>query len=135
MNISSFHIQNVIKAYGQRIGKRNSALSKKGTGQATPDSISISAEARKKQLIHEITNNIVNAAKEQDRLENVSNDIIEKIGARLGEHVDIIPQKNKNTGFRFKILSKGDEETIKELSFDDLKKLVEEIYEEKDALK
>ncbi len=136
MNVSSFHIQNVIKAYGQRTGKRSLARLKLAKAERpSPDTITISAEAKKKQFIHEITNDLLTMAKGQGRQNYSGHDIIQKIGEKFGEQVDIIPQKNKNTGFKFKVLSKDNEEVIKELSFEDLKKIVENIYEKDGEVK
>ncbi len=136
MKVSSFHIQSVIKAYGQRLGKRSFVkLKLVGNDTPSPDTIDISPEAKRKQLLHEITNNIVNMAKEKREPVSVSNEIIEKIGAKLGDQVDIIPHKNKKTGFKFKILTKNNEEELRELSFEDLKKIVENFCEEDGELK
>ncbi len=132
MNVSSFHIQHVIKAYGQRLGRRSLARMKlaKGDRATSPDTIDISAEAKKKQLIHEITNGLVSRAKKHQirGREDFEEQLFEKIGQKFKENVDIIPQKNKSAGFRFKILDKDSGEKIEELSFLDLKNIFESFY-------
>ncbi len=132
MNVSSFHIQHVIKAYGQRLGRRSLARMKFVKGDTTsPDTIDISAEAKKKQLIHEITNGLVSKAKNYQARNNKGNfeeQLFKKIGKKFKKDVDIIPQKNKNSGFRFKVLDKNSGEKIEELSFFDLKNIVESLY-------
>ncbi|NPA95470.1 MAG: hypothetical protein GXO58_08600 [Thermodesulfobacteria bacterium] len=102
----------------------------KGEGQS-PDTIDISPEAKKKQLLHEITSSLVGQAKNQAEsveTEDVEKQLFEKIGKKFNERVDIIPQRNKNSGFKFKILSKDSGEKIEELSFEDLKGIVEGLY-------
>ncbi len=137
MNVSSFHIHNVIKAYGQRLGRRSLARMKlaKGEKRASPDTIDISPEAKKKQLLHEITNGLVNQAKNyqvRGDTEGFEEQLFEKIGQKLGEKVDIIPQKNKNSGFKFKVLDKDSGEKIEELSFSDLRNIIESLYNDND---
>jgi len=132
MNVSSFHIQHVIKAYGQRLGRKSLARMKLSKGERqSPDTIEISPEAKKKQLLHEITSSLVGKAKNQAEsveTEDVEKQLFEKIGKKFNERVDIIPQRNKNSGFKFKILSKDSGEKIEELSFEDLKGIVEGLY-------
>ncbi len=132
MNVSSFHIQHVIKAYGQRLGRRSLARMKLSRAERpTPDIIDISPEAKKKQLIHEITTGLVDKAKNQIKGSNagdIENELFAKIGQKFREKVDIIPQKNKNSGFKFKVLDRNSQEKIEELSFEDLRHIVESLY-------
>jgi len=134
MNVSSFHIQHVIKAYGQRLGRRSLARMKIAKAEKpSPDTIDISPEAKKRQLIHEITNDLVDRAKTQVRKtgqEDFEEALFAKIGEKFKERVDIIPQKNKNSGFKFRILDGDSNEKIEELSFDDLKSIMNDLYEE-----
>ncbi len=136
MNVSSFHIQHVIKAYGQRLGRRSLARTKLAKGESqSPDTIDISPEAKKKQLLHEITNSLVDKAKTplgNVKAEDFEQQLFEKIGEKFKQRVDIIPQRNKNSGFKFKIIAKDSKEQIQELSFEDLKNIVEGLYDEPD---
>ncbi len=65
MNISSFQIQNVIKAYGQRIERSGLSRLKRLNSQRStgPDRISISAEAKKKQLLNKVADGLIEKAK------------------------------------------------------------------------
>ena len=136
MNVSSFHIQHVIKAYGQRLGRRSLARMKLARAEKpSPDSIEISQEAKKKQLIHEITNDLVDRAKTQAKglgQEDIEEALFAKIGEKFKEKVDIIPQKNRNSGFKFKVIDSDSKEKIEELSFEDLKSIIETLNDSHD---
>ena len=133
MNVSSFHIQHVIKAYGQRLGRSSLARMKLSSAEkSSPDSIEISQEAKKKQLIHEITNDLVDRAKNQVKgkvKKDIEEALFAKIGEKFKEKVDIIPQKNRNSGFKFMIIDSDSKEKIEELSFEDLKSIIESLDE------
>ncbi len=136
MNVSSFHIQHVIKAYGQRLGRRSLARMKLARAEKpSPDSIEISQEAKKKQLIHEITNDLVDRAKTQAKglgQEDIEEALFAKIGEKFKEKVDIIPQKNRNSGFKFKVIDSDSKEKVEELSFEDLKSIIETLNDSHD---
>ncbi len=131
MNISSFHIQHVIKAYGQRLGRRRfSRLNMNGGKPKTPDIISISTEAKRRQVIDQIAHDIVSRAKGNDEKNFVAHGFLEQIGKKLGGSLDLIPEAGSKTDFKFRLISgkEGEGETIKELSINDLKKMVENLY-------
>ena len=136
MNVSSFHIQHVIKAYGQRLGRRSLARMKLARSEKpSPDSIEISQEAKKKQLIHEITNDLVDRAKTQAKglgQEDIEEALFAKIGEKFKEKVDIIPQKNRNSGFKFKVIDSDSKEKVEELSFEDLKSIIDTLNDSHD---
>jgi len=131
MNVSSFHIQHVIKAYGQRIGRR-SLLSLKSSSLAKPSSdiISISTEAKRRQVIDQITSDIVSRAKSHEIDSDIDERLFEKIGGKLADPLDLISGQEETPDFRFRVLSdkEGNGEGIKELSINDLKKMVENLY-------
>ncbi len=134
MNVSSFHIQHVIKAYGQRLGRRSLANIKLPKGQRqSPDTIEISAEAKRKQLMNEIGNGLASKIRSHHNGNDkagltLDEELVAKIGKKFKGQIDIIPQKNKKAGFKFKILDKNSKEKIEELSFDDLRNIIERLY-------
>jgi len=131
MNVTSFHIQHVIKAYGQRVGRRNShRLKLAGGARPAPDIISISTEAKKRQVIDQITHDIVSRAKGQDNGDVIDQSLFERIGEKLGGPIDLIAEEAGEMDFRFRVLSskEGNGESLRELSISDLKKIVENLY-------
>ncbi len=132
MNVTSFHIQHVIKAYGQRIGRKNLLnLKSSGLSRHASDIISISTEAKRRQVMDQITHDIVSRAKEQETDSGLINEnLFEKIGKKFTEPIELFADRENTPDFRFRVVSdkEGSAETIKELSINDLKKMVENLY-------
>jgi hypothetical protein len=71
--ISTYQIRNVLRVYGNDLKKRT-MIQKENRDQkdAPPDSISISEEARKKEVMSKISNNIVSQITRNDyRKDNI----------------------------------------------------------------
>ena len=130
MNITSCHIQNVIKAYGQRLERRGIYKLKLNgaTRGPSPDTITISPQAKKKQLVEQIASGLVSRAQGENQQEIINENLLKRLGEQFGGEIDIIPQKDKEKGFKFKVITENQTETVRELSFDDLKKMVENLY-------
>lgn len=127
MNISSHHIQNVIRAYGQRVERRSLAQLKAVTQPVPrgPDSISISSEARQRQVTQEITSDMfARAGKEHGG--GVREKIIERLGSELGGKIDILKDKGKK--IKFRVITPDKDETVKELTPEHITKIIEHIY-------
>ena len=131
MNISTHHIQNVIRAYGQRIERRSLARLKAVSQQSAPsgpDSISISKAARQKQITQRITSEILaRAGKESNN--QVSQKVVERLGAEFGGTIDILSNKDKGKNVKFRVINPDKGEVIKELTPQDITKVVERLYD------
>jgi hypothetical protein len=65
--ISTYQIQNVLRVYGNDLKKRTLIPQQNGDGKnKSPDSISISDEARNKEVLNRISNNIVSQITKND---------------------------------------------------------------------
>ena len=130
MNISSHHIQNVIRAYGQRVERRSLARLKTASQPAPrgPDSISISSAARQKQITQKITSDIL-ARAGKDVSGKVSEKVVERLGNEFGGTIDLISSKEKGKNFRFRVISDKIGEELKELTPEDITKVVERMYD------
>jgi hypothetical protein len=71
--ISTYQIRNVLRVYGNDLKKRTTILQEnRDKKDAPPDSISISEEARKKEVMSKISNNIVSQITRNDyRKDNI----------------------------------------------------------------
>ncbi len=133
MNISSHHIQNVIRAYGQRIERRSLARLKASSAQGQgasrgPDSISISTEARQKQITQKITSDIL-ARAGKDNSGQVSEKVVERLGSEFAGSVDILSNKERAKNFKFRVINSDKREIIKELTTEDITKVVGRLYD------
>jgi hypothetical protein len=69
--ISTYQIRNVLRVYGNDLKKKTMILQEDGDEKKLPpDSISISDEARKKEVISRISNNIVSQITKNDYHKN-----------------------------------------------------------------
>ncbi len=130
MNVSSHHIQNVIRAYGQRVDRRSLARLKAAVQPAPrgPDSVNISSEARQKQLAQKVTSDIL-ARAGKDVSGKVSQQVVERLGHELGGSLDLVNSKEKGKSFKFRVIDNKKGEVIKELTPEDVTRVVEKLYD------
>ena len=57
--ITAYQINNVLRVYGEQLRRGRISNRKNPTGTNSPDQISISAKARRKSIVDDITSNIV----------------------------------------------------------------------------
>lgn len=127
MNISAHHIQNVIRSYSQRIGRKDQSVQKRPDAAPTSDTVSISDDGKKAQLKAQLTEMI---SQESTAFKNINNEkkeeaefakrLLEKLS---GQSEPMLDQKQL-TGFKFKIIDATKEEMIKELSLENIKKAI-----------
>lgn len=130
MNVSAYHIQNVIRSYSQRMGRRDPFAQKKSDSGPMSDTISISDDAKKAQLTARLgemlskdTPSFIKGYS-KDEMEFAKR-LMEKLGTGNRYQIESLPYKNQQqTGFRFKIVNTANEETIKELSMEDVKTMI-----------
>ena len=130
MNITSFQIQNVIKAYGQRVERRGLGRLKRSGHTVTPDRISISSEAKKRQVLNKVVDSIIEKAKFSSSTSIDRDSLMERLGEHLGGRFDIMESgSGPSFSIRFKIIDEENGEVIRELNpEEDLKDLMENIY-------
>ncbi len=130
MNISSHHIQNVIRAYGQRVERKSLARLKAASQPVPrgPDSITISSEARQKQLAQKVTSDIL-ARAGKDVNGKVSQQVVERLGNEFGGSLDLVTNRDKGKNFKFRVIDNKKGEVIKELTPEDVTRVVEKLYD------
>ncbi|MDA8162075.1 MAG: hypothetical protein M0022_04100 [Desulfobacteraceae bacterium] len=121
MNISPYHIQNVIRSYTQHIKKRRGPTENPGPDQKT-DIISISNEGREINL-EKISNDALSLGNKNGNDLEIARRLMDRLGAKLNSRTEPSSVSLQNTGFKFKIVNSAKEETIKELSLDNIKKI------------
>jgi hypothetical protein len=135
MNISAYHIQNVIRSYSQRMGRKDQLAQKRADATATFDTISISDDGKKAQLTAQLTGMIAHknpAFMNDDKKEEAefAKRLMERLGSENGGQIESSPDQKQRTGFRFKIIDAAKEETIKELSLEDVKTAIGKLSSE-----
>ncbi len=124
MTISSYHIQNIIRAYGQRLGRRSSRL-KVGaeSRRPTPDMVTISEEGKKRQIAENLANELV-ARLGDGREQALDPSLVERLSSELGGRLEVASKEKDESGFRFKVLDPDKGEIIKEFSAQNIDELL-----------
>ncbi|MGC9022861.1 MAG: DVU0524 family FlgM-associated protein, partial [Dissulfurimicrobium sp.] len=120
-NISAYHIQNVIRSYSQRMGRKNPSQRTDSGSDRNLDTISISANAKNAQLAAQLTKTIAQktlSSNKDDKNEiEAAKRFIKRLAVDGTDRIEPDVVSKEEGGFRFKLLSPDNEETIKEFSF------------------
>jgi hypothetical protein len=132
MNISLHQIQNVIRAYGQRVERRGVARLRPTVPQSVPDSITISSEAKNRQIADKVASEIVSRVTGQPQgvKEDLMNSgLFERLGSELGGEIDVLADRDRKGSFKFKVIDPEKGEVIKELNTEDIQKVIGRLYD------
>jgi len=129
MNITNYHIQNVIRAYGQQIS-RNHNLNKvqRTEEQEQLDRISISAEAKKRQVIKDIASEVIDRLTHKQNWSGFEREILNKLSQEYGRPLDI-QKEETGANIIFKVIDEKDREVVKCLDFEDSEYLQKRLFE------
>ncbi|MDP2992408.1 MAG: DVU0524 family FlgM-associated protein, partial [Deltaproteobacteria bacterium] len=90
MNITNYHIQNVIRAYGQQISRNHNLNKVQLTEeQEQLDHISISAEAKKRQVVKDIASEVIDRLTHKQNWSGFEREILNKLSQEYGRPLDI----------------------------------------------
>ncbi len=128
MNIASHQIQNVIRAYGHRLGRSRLIKYSGSTFPSSKDTISISTEAKKRQIAEQIADQVVSMARKGNLKGDLEKEINSKISQQLGNDVQMLSAQGEIKGFKFKVLDADNKSEVKTLSVEDTRKLLAEAY-------
>ena len=132
MNISTYQIHNVLRAYGKQLSQSRRLLNDKGiAGPKRMDRISISAQARRKAVIDKVTSDIVNKIVQEGPGDDVA---LEAFRQLEGEYGNSLSVKKGESELVFKVIDKENGEVTKTVSIEDsqfLKNRLEEITKSK----
>jgi len=124
MDISTYHIQNVIRAYGRR-SARIKGVRRRGLNNKVPqrDVITISAEAKKRQITEKVSVEIMNRLKEQSypTPQALSGDLTKNLG---DIDLQIIKDDKTRSGLKFRIIDENQNESLKEITYQQLESIM-----------
>lgn len=126
MVISAYHVNNVLRVYGDQLRQSKISSRLKNTDSSTPDRISISSNARRKTIIDNITTNIINKISQYGPHDNVEKEVFEKLENEYGAQLMISGDNPKKLVFK-EIDEHG--ETINSLSIEDSNILTNKLKE------
>jgi hypothetical protein len=132
MNITTYQVHNVLRAYGKQLSQSKRLPHNKGAaGQRLADRISISVQARRKAIIEKVTSDIVNRIIHDGPREEMEQEAFKQLEDEYGNSLLV---KNENSELVFKVIDKEKGEVTKTLSIEDsrfLKDRLEEITKTK----
>jgi hypothetical protein len=129
MTITNYHIQNVIRAYGQQISRTHNLNKVQRTEeQEQLDRISISAEAKKRQVIKDIASEVIDRLTHKQNWSGFEREILNKLSQEYGRPLDI-QKEETGSNIIFKVIDEKDREVVKCLSFEDSEYLQKRLFE------
>ncbi|MGD8770158.1 MAG: hypothetical protein PVJ20_12930 [Desulfobacterales bacterium] len=126
MVISAYHVNNVLRVYGDQLRQSKISSRLNNTDPSKPDRISISSNARRKTIIDNITTNIINKITQYGPHDNVEKEVFEKLEDEYGAQLTISGDNPKELVFK-EINEHG--ETINSLSIEDSSFLTNKLKE------
>ncbi|MDP3030373.1 MAG: DVU0524 family FlgM-associated protein [Deltaproteobacteria bacterium] len=129
MTITNYHIQNVIRAYGQQISRTHNLNKVQRTEeQEQLDRISISAEAKKRQVIKDVASEVIDRLTHKQNWSGFEREILNKLSQEYGRPLDI-QKEETGSNIIFKVIDEEDREVVKCLSFEDSEYLQKRLFE------
>ena len=126
MVISAYHVNNVLRVYGDQLRQSKISSRLNNTDPGKPDKISISSTARRKTIIDNITTNIINKITQYGPHDTVEKEVFEKLENEYGAQLMISGGNPKELVFK-EINEHG--ETINSLSIEDSNFLTNKLKE------
>ncbi|MEW6326551.1 MAG: DVU0524 family FlgM-associated protein [Thermodesulfobacteriota bacterium] len=127
MTITNYHIQNVIRAYGRQISRTHNPNKVQRTEEQL-DRISISAEAKKRQVIKDIASEVIDRLTHKQNWDGFEREILNKLSQEYGRPLDI-QKEGAGLNIIFKVIDEKDREVVKSLSFEDSEYLQKRLFE------
>ncbi|HED00357.1 MAG TPA: hypothetical protein ENN18_08235 [Proteobacteria bacterium] len=129
MTITNYHIQNVIRAYGRQISHtHNLNKVQQNEEQEQLDRISISAEAKKRQVVKDIASEVIDRLTHKQNWSGFEREILNKLSQEYGRPLDI-QKEGTGSNIIFKVIDEKDREVVKCLSFEDSEYLQKRFFE------
>ena len=130
MVISSYHVNNVLRVYGDQLRQSRTSNRPKNAKMDSPDRISISDKAKRRVIVNKIASDIVEKITNFGPQENVEEEVSKDLENEYGVQLDIT-RKSPND-LLFKIIDENGE-TLNSLSIENsefLRYKLEEVSEE-----
>lgn len=132
MNITTYQIHNVLRAYGKQLSQSKRLQHKKGNALLwRTDRISLSVQARRKAIIDRVTSDIINRIINDGPYYEMEQ---EAFGQLEDEYGDSLSVNHEDSELVFKVIDKERGEVTKTLSIEDsnfLKDRLKEITKSK----
>ena len=127
MNITTYQVHNVLRAYGKQLSQNKRLTHNKGAGeQRHSDRISISVRARRKGIIDKVASDIVNRIIHDGPRDEMEQKAFKQLEYEYGNNLCV---KNDDSELVFKVIDKEKGVVTKTLSIEDSKFLKDRLEE------
>ena len=130
MTITTYQVQNILRTYGKMLGrKRNVNQSPDSASSATPlDKIDISSEAKRRQVINEIAQEIIGQVTSNPQRQNqVEKEALTELSQEYGQSLEVF--QNRDGSLRFAVLDSDNKTIVQELTAEQNQQLEERFSE------
>lgn len=128
MHISTYQVNNVLRAYGKQLSlSKRGARNKNVMPPNRSDSITISAEARRKAIIEKVTTDIVERIVRFGPQDVTEQEAFRELEDEYGNN--LVLEEDKGPELVFKVIDKDKGEETKTLSIEDSKVLRDRLEE------
>ena len=127
MNITTYQVHNVLRAYGKQLSQSKRLPHNKGAaGQRRLDRFSISVRARRRAIIDKVTSDIVNRIINDGPRKEMEHEAFKQLEDEYGNSLSV---NNEDSELVFKVIDKEKGEVTKTLSIEDSKFLKDRLEE------
>ncbi|MDY7037520.1 MAG: DVU0524 family FlgM-associated protein [Thermodesulfobacteriota bacterium] len=119
MVISAYQVNNVLRVYGDQLRQSRISTRSNHANTRAPDTINISAEAKRKAIVDKIANDIVDKITQydpQDSHNNIKNEVSKELGDEYG--INLAINRKSPNDLIFKVIDENGE-TTNSLSIED----------------
>ncbi len=125
MTISSYHIQNIIRAYGERIGRRSNLKKIMADNRPkSPDMVTISEEGKKRQIADKLAEELMSRLGDIQEGGILNSSMVERLSREFGGRLEATTEKEQGGGFKFKVIDPEKGEAVKEFSAQNIDDLI-----------
>ena len=118
MEITSYHVSNILKAYGKQLSlSRRGAKHKALSPVNRAESITISGEAKRKSVIEKVTEDIVERIVHSGPQNTMEKEAFKELEHEYGS--ELVTEEVGNMELVFKVIDKENGEELKTLSLED----------------
>ena len=100
MNVTSFQVQRVLRTYGRQLSRNRQFLQHQPRSEPRqPDSVTISAKARRLQLLQGVATNLIRNMGRQKESNEVESEALAQLSQDYGETLVILGTEDDNMRF------------------------------------
>ncbi len=131
MSITTYQVQNILRTYGKQLGRARKAVgaqAPKTNGTVAPDQVEVSNDARRRQVIAKIAQEIIGQITSQNHPKTpLENQALNRLSEEFGQPLEVFRDPDGNT--RFAVIDPQTKQVTEELTPEENRQLSERFLE------